>query len=153
MDFGGGSAGAALIIAAAFTNCEGDFSSCELCHSFFLLTLVLVSTVFAACRRRATWRSRRKGLNDLLAERWEYTLRTSPTFATILGDKRWNDKMDDFSQKAIDDDLEESKKYFARFEAIDTTGFPEQEVLNKTLMVRDLRFALEGRALNPGKCR
>ena len=31
-----------------------------------------------------------------------------------------------------------------RFEAIDTTGFPEQEALNKELMVRDLRDGIEG---------
>ena len=110
---------------------------------FFLLALGLVSTVFAA-PAQGDLEGRRKALNDLLAERWEYTLRTSPTFASILGDKRWNDKLDDFSQKAIDDDLEQSKKFLARFEAIDTTGFPEQEVLNKTLMVRDLQIALDG---------
>ncbi|MGH9508716.1 MAG: DUF885 domain-containing protein, partial [Terriglobales bacterium] len=34
--------------------------------------------------------------------------------------------------------------FLARFEAIDTTGFPEQEALNKELMVRDLREELEG---------
>ena len=33
--------------------------------------------------------ARRKALNDLLAERWEYGLRTQPIFATILGDKRF----------------------------------------------------------------
>src|SRR3984893_9619907 len=82
--------------------------------------------------------TRRKALNDLLAESWEYTLRTNPTFASILGDKRWNDKLDDFSQKAIDGDLEQSRKFLVRFQAIDTTGFPEQEVLNQTLMGRDL---------------
>jgi uncharacterized protein (DUF885 family) len=108
-----------------------------------LLISLLCSSVFAA-PPQADVEARRKALNDLLAERWEYTLRTSPIFASILGDKRWNDKLDDFSQKAIDDDLEESKKYLARFEAIDVTGFPEQEVLNKTLMVRDLRMSLEG---------
>jgi len=88
--------------------------------------------------------ARRKALNDLLAEQWEYNLRTSPIFASILGDKRWNDKIDDFSQKAIDDDLAESKKYLDRFSAIDTAGFPEQEALNKRLMVRDLAMKLEG---------
>jgi uncharacterized protein (DUF885 family) len=108
-----------------------------------LLTFMLSFTAFAAPPQSEV-EGRRKALNDLLAERWEYTLRTSPTFASFLGDKRWNDKLDDFSQKAIDDDLEQSKKYLARFEAIDTTGFPEQEALNKTLMVRDLRIAVEG---------
>lgn len=108
-----------------------------------LLTFLVSSTGFAA-PAQADLESRRKALNDLLAEQWEYTLRTSPTFASMLGDKRWNDKLEDFSQKAIDDDLEQNRKFLARFEAIDTTGFPEQEVLNKTLMVRDLRMTLEG---------
>src|SRR5580692_10640363 len=108
-----------------------------------LLISLLCSGVFAAAPQ-SDLDARRKALNDLLAERWEYSLRTSPIFASILGDKRWNDKLDDFSQKAIDDDLEQSKKFLERFEAIDVTGFPEQEVLNKTLMVRDLRIGLEG---------
>ena len=107
-----------------------------------LLLSVLCANVFAA--PQPDLESRRKALNDLLAERWEYTLRTSPIFASILGDKRWNDKLDDFSQKAIDDDLEQSRKFLVRFETIDTSGFPEQEVLNKTLMVRDLQMSLDG---------
>jgi uncharacterized protein (DUF885 family) len=37
----------------------------------------------------------------------------------------------------------------ARFEAIDTTGFPEQEVLNRTLMVRNLREYLDGARFRP----
>jgi uncharacterized protein (DUF885 family) len=87
--------------------------------------------------------SRRKALNDLLAEQWDYTMRTNPIYASILGDKRWNDKLDDFSQAAIDSDLQETARFKARFEAIDTTGFPEQEELNKALMVRDLKMKLE----------
>jgi uncharacterized protein (DUF885 family) len=112
------------------------------------LMSLLCSSVFAA-PPHSDLEGRRKALNDLLAERWEYTLRTSPIFASILGDKRWNDKLDDFSQKAIDDDLDQSRKFLARFEAIDTTGFPEQEALNKTLMVRDLRVALDGARFKP----
>jgi uncharacterized protein (DUF885 family) len=113
-----------------------------------LLISLLCSTVFAA-PPQSDLEGRRKALNGLLAERWEYGLRTSPIFASVLGDKRWNDKIDDFSQKAIDDDLEQSRKFLARFEAIDTTGFPEQEALNKTLMVRDLRMALAGAHFKP----
>jgi uncharacterized protein (DUF885 family) len=108
-----------------------------------LLVSLLCSSVFAA-PLQADVEGRRKALNDLLAERWEYTLRNSPIYASFLGDKRWNDKLDDASQKAIDDDLDQSRKFLARFEAIDTAGFPEQEALNKTLMVRDLQEALDG---------
>lgn len=118
-----------------------------------LLTFLLIGNALAAPSpadpSQSELESRRKALNDLLAERWEYTLRTSPIFASVLGDKRWNDKLDDGSQKAIDDDLEQSRKYLARFEAIDTAGFPEQEALNKTLMVRDLRQALEEERFKP----
>src|SRR5271155_4635113 len=78
--------------------------------------------------------SRRKQLNDLLDEQWQYNLRTSPEFASILGDKRYNDKLSDASEKFNLEDVETSKKFLARFEKIDTTGFPEQEQLNKTLM-------------------
>jgi uncharacterized protein (DUF885 family) len=113
----------------------------------FAWMMCLCGNAFAA--PQSDLEARRKALNDLLAERWEYTLRTSPIYASILGDKRWNDKLDDFSQKAIDDDLEQSKKYLARFEAVDAAGFPEQEALNKTLMVRDLRMALEGARFKP----
>src|ERR1700685_102265 len=109
----------------------------------FGLLMSLCSSVFAT-PSQSDVEARRKALNDLLAERWEYTLRTSPIYASVLGDKRWNDKLDDFSQKAIDDDLDQSRKFLARFEAIDIAGFPEQEALNKTLMVRDLRITLDG---------
>jgi uncharacterized protein (DUF885 family) len=113
-----------------------------------LLVSLLCSTVLAA-PPQSDLESRRKALKDLLAERWEYTLRTSPIYASILGDKRWNDKLDDFSQEAIDDDLDQSRKYLTRFEAIDSTGFPEQEALNKTLMVRDLRMTIDGARFKP----
>ena len=99
--------------------------------------------------QQSSLEARRKSLNDLLAERWEYTMRTNPIYASILGDKRWNDKLDDASQEAIDKDLAETKKFLARIEAVDTTGFPQQEQLNKTLMVRDLKMNLEGARFKP----
>src|ERR1043165_9912413 len=106
----------------------------------FGLVLCLTANLFAtSLAADASLEARRKQLNDLLAEQWEYVLRTSPEFASILGDKRYNDQVSDFSQKAIDDDLAKTREFLTRFEAIDTTGFAEQEALNKTLMVRQLK--------------
>jgi uncharacterized protein (DUF885 family) len=110
---------------------------------------MLVPLTMAAANPPASLQSRRKALNDLLHEQWEYTMRTSPIYASILGDKRYNDKVDDFSQQAIDDNLEQLRRFLARFEATDTTGFPDQEILNKQLMVRDLRMGLEGARFKP----
>lgn len=87
---------------------------------------------------------RRKALSDLLGEHWEYTLRTSPEFASILGDRRYNDQVSDASAAAVKRELAESRRFLRRFEAIDTRGFSTQERLNRDLMVRDLRLDLEG---------
>jgi uncharacterized protein (DUF885 family) len=84
-----------------------------------------------------------KQLHELLSEQWEYTLRTSPEFASILGDKRYNDKLSDLSQAAIESDLHQTRVFLQKFEAIDTTGFPEQEQLNRDLMVRNLHQQLD----------
>jgi uncharacterized protein (DUF885 family) len=108
----------------------------------------LPASLFAA-GPAADLESRRKALNDLLNERWEYTMLHDPIYASILGDKRYNDRIHDLSQKAIDDDLEQERRFLVRFEAIDTTGFPDQEVLNKRLMVRDLRMDLDGARFKP----
>lgn len=108
------------------------------------LSLLLAFTVQPNSAQQFDLESRRKILADLLSEQWEYTLRTNPVWASILGDKRWNDKLEDFSQQAIDKNLEKTKSFLDRFEAIDSTGFPSQEALNKKLMVRDLRMELEG---------
>ncbi|MFY9562165.1 MAG: DUF885 family protein [Terriglobales bacterium] len=115
-----------------------------------LLTVaILFPVTLSAANSPADLEARRKSLNDLLHEQWEYTLRRSPIYASVLGDKRYNDQLDDFSQKAIDADLEQARRFLARFEAIDTAGFPEQEALNKQLMVRDLKVQLEGARFKP----
>ena len=108
-----------------------------------LLGLIFPSLVIAGQQSQSDLAARRQALNSLLTEQWEYTLRTNPLYASILGDKRWNDRIEDFSQESIDRDLQETQKFLVRFEAIDTAGFPEQESLNQALMVRDLRMKLE----------
>ena len=87
--------------------------------------------------------ARRADLNRLLDEEWQYTMRTSPEFATNVGDNRYNDRLSDFSDKAIADDIEHNRQALARFQAIDVTGFPEQERLNHALMVRTLKEEVE----------
>jgi len=105
---------------------------------------LVAAMAMAAGAPAASLEERRKALNDLLAEQWEYTLSTNPEFASYLGDKRWNDKSSDNSLAAIRKDLDKTAEYLKRFQAIDTTGFPDQEQLNKKLMIRQLEDGLEG---------
>jgi len=86
--------------------------------------------------------ARRKAFQDLLAEHWEYTLSHSPEFASILGDKRWNDKLSDVSEAGILADQAKDRVWLSRLEGIDTTGFPEQEALTKTLLVRSFKESI-----------
>jgi uncharacterized protein (DUF885 family) len=87
---------------------------------------------------------RRAALNTLIKEQWEHTMRNSPEWASLLGDKRYNDRWSDFSQAAIDADNQAAADFLKRFEAIDTSGFPLQEKLNRDLMVRELRKNVDG---------
>src|SRR5437899_10926407 len=107
------------------------------------VTLTLLLSAFAAASQGPSLEARRKQLRDLLSEQWEYNLRTSPEFASILGDKRYNDKLSDASEKAVYADLKQTRKFLARFKAIDVSGFPEEEALNKALMVRQLETGLD----------
>jgi len=67
------------------------------------ITLLLASAaLWAAPAPKDDLQTRRDTLNKLLAEQWDYTLSNSPEFASILGDKRWNDQLSDNSQAGID---------------------------------------------------
>jgi uncharacterized protein (DUF885 family) len=102
----------------------------------------LVVPLFAQTAK-PTLEARRDDLNRLLADEWEYTLRTQPELATQVGDDRYNDRLSDFSDKAIADDLEYTRQAVTRFETIDVTGFPEQEKLNRALMLRSMHETLD----------
>jgi uncharacterized protein (DUF885 family) len=82
---------------------------------------------------------RRKELNDLIAEEWKYEVVYQPEMATVIGEPGHNDKLSDLSPAANRADAGQRRRFLQRLEAIDTTGFPEQERLNKELLVRKLR--------------
>jgi uncharacterized protein (DUF885 family) len=111
-------------------------------------SLVIISVALAlvpvfAEPPKQTLEARRDELNRLLADEWEYTLLTQPELSTQVGDNRYNDRLGDFSDKAIADDLEHSRQALTRFESIDVTGFPEPEKLNRALMLRTLHETLD----------
>src|SRR4051812_31815955 len=101
----------------------------------------LFLTLAALTASAQTVDARVKHLHSLLDEHWEWTLRSSPEFASLLGDKRWNDKLNDYSGAAVERNIATQRKFLARFKAVDTTGFPEQERLNQQLMVMSLADA------------
>jgi len=82
---------------------------------------------------------RHQQLNALIADLWEWHLQQAPVFASIIGDKRYNDQLPNISEKAILERDAKEKEFLKRFEAIDPTGLPHQDVLNRELEIRDLK--------------
>jgi uncharacterized protein (DUF885 family) len=107
-------------------------------------SVTLISPVPAAQAASADVASRVKALNALLAEQWQYNLKDSPEFATMLGDLRYNDRWSDASLAHQAADHQATGDFLKRFEAIDTRGFADSDKLNQQLMVRQLQDQLRG---------
>ncbi len=86
----------------------------------------------------------RQQLLSLCEEEWQYELRTSPEFATILGDPRYNDRLSDNSPEFFRSDLQQRQGFLSRFQAIDPAGLPHQDQLSRELMIRQLNREIEG---------
>ena len=109
----------------------------------FLAVCLSAPAAFAQELSAADLDRRRKALSDLLDQHWESTMRNNPEFASILGDKRYNDQVSDVSEARVRKDQAETRQWLRRFEAIGTRAFSETEKLNRDLMVRDLRQSVE----------
>ena len=110
-----------------------------------LIVFLATSQLIPLCGQTAgpSLEGRRAELNRLLAEEWEYTLRTEPELATHVGDERFNDRLSDLSDRAIAESIAHARQSLARFEAVDVAGFPEPERFNRELMLRSLRDTLD----------
>jgi uncharacterized protein (DUF885 family) len=91
----------------------------------------------------------RRQLLSLFDEEWEYELRTNPERATALGDRRYNDRLSDNSAEFFQSDLNEKRRFLARFEAIDPSGLSHQDGLSRELMIQRLNQDLEGAQFKP----
>src|ERR1041384_1420598 len=115
--------------------------------TILLVTLIAAGSASGDELSASKLDKRRQQLKTLIDEQWEYVLRTNPEYASILGDKRYNDQVTDNSSEGIRKDNEQNKKFVRRFEAIDTTGFSDQEKIDKALMLHNLRDNIENYAL------
>ncbi len=111
-------------------------------------SVTLASPVCAESATQSTAKAdvanRVAALNALLAEQWQYNLKNSPEFATMLGDLRYNDRWSDASMAHLAVERQAAEDFLKRFEAVNTTGFADSDKLNQQLMVRQLKDQLRG---------
>jgi uncharacterized protein (DUF885 family) len=108
---------------------------------FLIIGAALLS--FAQATDPSSLEARRAALNQVIAEEWEYELREAPEMATMLGDYRYNDRWSDLSPPHVEQQKKDLLRWTERFSRIDVTGFPEQEKLNRVLLVRSLKERVE----------
>ena len=87
-------------------------------------------------------------LDTLFNDYWEFTLRSYPTWATYLGDHRYDSLLTDYSPEAHAARLEQMRSFLARVEAIPLGERSSGDRLNHELFAHMLRDALEGAQFN-----
>ena len=91
----------------------------------------------------ASLEDRHKALGALFNDYWEESLERSPEFASTLGDKRYNDRISDYSIKAENEWLAHMQNYMLRLAAIDPDGLSDQERISRDLLLRQFAEAQE----------
>ena len=84
-----------------------------------------------------------KQLFALFDAEWENGLRSNPTFATYLGDKRYNDKWRDNSPAAFEKRNNENKAALEKLNKIDRSQLSAADQLNYDLFKKDYEQSIE----------
>jgi len=110
----------------------------------FLLLAIAPALPAQAPPQPASVEANRKALNDLFEEYWQARLEHDPEYASELGDKRYNDRIDDYSVKAENNWLEREYSFLMRLAMIDPAGFTDQEKISRELLLRRFTDDEEG---------
>ena len=105
----------------------------------FLLDTNPVAAQGAAPRPEAAQR-----LHTLFDEEWEYVMRENPTFASSLGDRRYNDRWEDASLAAIERRHQHRIETLARLHKIDRAQLSPADQLNYDLFKKEYETDIEG---------
>ena len=85
-----------------------------------------------------------KPLHDFFDEEWDYAMEQSPVHASLLGDRRWNDRWDDDSLDAIHRREAHTVDALARLQKFDRAQLSPADQLNFDLFQRDLKDNIAG---------
>jgi len=101
--------------------------------------VLLLAPAAEAAPRPATpaQRSESKVLAKLLANDWNHELHESPTYASIIGDRRWNARWDDLSAEAIAARRKHDGELVARLDRILSGNLSAEDRLNAELLRKD----------------
>jgi uncharacterized protein (DUF885 family) len=107
--------------------------------------VLLLVTVALACApaREPEGPAASRALDALYEAEWEYTMREHPTYASLLGDRRYNDRWDDVSLAAIQRQHEHDAGVLRSLERFDVARLPPRDRLDYQLFRKDYELAVE----------
>ncbi len=85
----------------------------------------------------------RKALHELFDREWEYQMEQSPTRASQLGDRRWNDRWPDVSLESIKKRHEHDRVSLEQLATIDRSKLSPQDQLNYDLFKKNYETDVE----------
>lgn len=86
-------------------------------------------------------------LATLVAEDWQWHLSRSPTYASVVGDRRWNDRWDDLSIDALALEHRHDIDFLAKLDKVARGKLSAEDALNADLLRRQHRIWIEGDAV------
>ena len=99
---------------------------------------ILLTALFV-CTSGAALADATEDFATLLDEHWEWRMTTSPVFASMLGDRRFNDQWGDNSLEGIEKEHQETREFLRRVYAIDKNALSVEDQLNHELFRRQLQ--------------
>ena len=123
------------------------------CLALSILVFALLFQTVPAGAQRSSAAKRTEGdmkgnaatraLYKLLDDEWEWTMRENPTFASTLGDRRYNDRWEDASLEAIARRQQHRLDTAKRVETINRAQLSAADQLNYDLFKKDLDADIE----------
>ena len=105
--------------------------------------MLVALSQFSPAQTPASVASRIAAQNALFHDAWQAALKMNPLQATAVGDYRYNDQLGDYSPAAPAARHQRDIADLARIKAIDSSGFPEQDLISHELFQRQLEQRLE----------
>ncbi len=110
---------------------------------FLIILAFLLLNFSIVLAQQSTQNDSTKQLYALFNTEWEYNLRENPTFASYLGDKRYNDKWEDQTLAAIERRHRHNSEVLEKLKKIDSSQLSVSDRLNYDLFQKDYEESVE----------
>ncbi|MGA1413451.1 MAG: DUF885 domain-containing protein [Candidatus Kapaibacteriota bacterium] len=112
--------------------------------SWFSACCIFLTVMFSACSMKDS----KQSLQELFSDHKEFSMREFPETATYDGDHRYDDKLTDYSEKAIKQRFDSLRVFLQRANDIELTALTGEDSLSLILFRNELSQQLESEQFN-----